>query len=77
MLLNDLYAFYLKHRRCGELDGASRASSSGWRGRAEGAAPTDIVAGSPLGAFVEYIKDCRSVADLKAKCSALMSDRVS
>jgi hypothetical protein len=30
-------------------------------------------AGTPLGAFVEYIKDCRSVADVKTKCSALLS----
>lgn len=30
-------------------------------------------AGTPLGAFVEYIKDCRSVADVKTKCAALLS----
>jgi len=45
--------------------------------RLTGTSPTGTVAGTPLGAFVECIKECRSVADLKAKCSALMSDRVS
>lgn len=30
-------------------------------------------ASTPLGAFVDYIKDCRSVADVKAKCTALAS----
>ena len=28
---------------------------------------------TPLGAFVEHVKDCRSVEDVKAKCAALMS----
>jgi hypothetical protein len=28
---------------------------------------------TPLGAFVEYVKDCKSVDDVKAKCAALMS----
>jgi len=31
------------------------------------------VEGTPLGAFVAYIKDCRSVADVKTKCTALVS----
>lgn len=26
---------------------------------------------TPLGAFVNYVKDCRSIAELKVKCSAL------
>ncbi|MGH7384479.1 MAG: hypothetical protein ACREKG_04800 [Candidatus Rokuibacteriota bacterium] len=26
---------------------------------------------TPLGAFVNCVKDCRSIAELKAKCSAL------
>jgi hypothetical protein len=31
------------------------------------------VAATPLGAFVEYVKDCGSVADMKTRCAALMS----
>jgi hypothetical protein len=31
------------------------------------------VEATPFGAFVEYVKGCRSVADLKTKCTALMS----
>lgn len=31
----------------------------------------DSVEATPLGAFVEYVKDCGSVAEVKAKCSAL------
>ncbi len=26
---------------------------------------------TPLGAFVNYVKDCKSIADVKARCSAL------
>jgi hypothetical protein len=37
------------------------------------AARTESVTGTPLGAFVEYIKNCKSVADVKAKCAALVS----
>ena len=28
---------------------------------------------TPLGALVEYVKDCKSVDDVQAKCAALMS----
>lgn len=28
---------------------------------------------TPLGAFVDYIKDCRSVADVKTRCAELVS----
>lgn len=35
--------------------------------------PTTSAAHTPLGAFVDYIKDCPSVADVKTKCAALMS----
>jgi len=38
-----------------------------------GASSMGSVRGTPLGAFVEYIKDCRSVADVKTKCAALLS----
>jgi hypothetical protein len=31
------------------------------------------VQATPLGAFVDYVKDCGSVAEVKAKCAALMS----
>lgn len=31
----------------------------------------DSVEATPLGAFVEYVKDCGSVAEVKAKCSVL------
>ena len=31
----------------------------------------DSVEATPLGAFVEYVKDCGSVAEVKARCSAL------
>ncbi len=33
----------------------------------------ESAAGTPLGAFVECIKDCRSVADVKTRCAALVS----
>jgi hypothetical protein len=32
---------------------------------------------TPLGAFVEHIKDCRSVADVRTRCAALLSPRAS
>ncbi len=38
-----------------------------------GAASKGGVSVTPLGAFVEYIKDCRSVADVRTKCAALLS----
>ena len=28
---------------------------------------------TPLGAFVEHVKDCRNVSEVKAKCAALMA----
>jgi hypothetical protein len=28
---------------------------------------------TPLGAFVQYVKDCRSVADVKTRCATLLS----
>lgn len=31
------------------------------------------VEATPLGAFVQYVKDCRSVADVKARCATLLS----
>jgi len=31
------------------------------------------VEATPLGAFVEYIRGCRSVADVRTKCTSLMS----
>lgn len=40
-----------------------------------GAASKGGVSGTPLGAFVDFIKDCRSVAEVKTKCSALLSSR--
>lgn len=45
--------------------------------RLTGASRAVSVAGTPLGAFVEYVKDCRSVAVVKTKCMALMADRAS
>ncbi len=41
--------------------------------RLTGDSRTGSVEGTPLGAFVEYIKDCRSVAEVKTKCTALLS----
>ena len=38
-----------------------------------GASSMGSASGTPVGAFVEYIKGCPSVADVKAKCSALVS----
>jgi hypothetical protein len=35
----------------------------------------DAVEATPLGAFVEYVKDCRSVSEVKAKCEALGASR--
>lgn len=31
------------------------------------------VEATPLGAFVQYVKDCRSVADVRARCATLLS----
>jgi hypothetical protein len=31
------------------------------------------VEATPLGAFVQYVKDCPSVADVKTRCAALLS----
>lgn len=31
------------------------------------------VEATPLGAFVRYVKDCRSVADVKARCATLLA----
>ena len=30
---------------------------------------------TPLGAFVKYVQDCGTAADVKARCAALMSTR--
>ena len=38
-------------------------------------APNGHVDATPLGALVKYIKDCGSVALVKARCAALMSTR--
>ena len=35
----------------------------------------DSVEATPLAAFVEYFKDCRSVSEIKAKCDALGASR--
>jgi hypothetical protein len=35
--------------------------------------PTESARATPLGAFAEYVKDCRTVDDVKAKCEALLS----
>jgi hypothetical protein len=34
--------------------------------------PKESAAATPLGAFVEYVKDARSVDEVKAKCAALL-----
>ena len=34
--------------------------------------PKDSAGATPLGAFVEYIKDARSVDEVKAKCASLV-----
>lgn len=31
------------------------------------------VEATPLGGFVQYVKDCRTVADVKTRCAALLS----
>ena len=38
------------------------------RGAAEGS-----VRATPLGAFVEHLKDCKSVEEIKARCTALLA----
>jgi hypothetical protein len=38
----------------------------------EGAAPGSARA-TPLGAFAEYVKDCKSAADARARCTALLA----
>jgi hypothetical protein len=34
-------------------------------------APEGSVVATPLGAFVEYVKECRSVDEVKTKCAAI------
>jgi hypothetical protein len=36
-------------------------------------APAESALATPLGAFVEYLKDCKSVSELKTKCEALVA----
>jgi hypothetical protein len=38
----------------------------------QGVPPTSAQA-TPLGAFVEYVKDCRTLSDVKARCAAVTS----
>jgi hypothetical protein len=40
-------------------------------------APKDSVGATPLGAFVEYVKDARSVDEVKTKCAALLQGAAS
>jgi hypothetical protein len=35
--------------------------------------PVDSVRATPLGAFAEYVKDCKSADDVKSKCEALLA----
>jgi hypothetical protein len=35
--------------------------------------PSDSARATPLGAVVEYVKDCKSVDELRTKCSALLA----
>jgi hypothetical protein len=42
-------------------------------GRLTQGAPEGSARATPLGAFVEYVKDCKSVEELKTKCAALLS----
>ena len=36
-------------------------------------APDGSVQATPLGAFVGYVKDCKSIAEVKTRCAALLS----
>jgi len=38
-------------------------------------APADSARATPLGAFVEYLKDCSSLEDVKTRCAALQAAR--
>jgi hypothetical protein len=40
-------------------------------GRLTAGAPDGSARATPLGALVEHVKDCRSAADVRARCSAL------
>jgi hypothetical protein len=42
-------------------------------GRLTQGAPPDSARATALGAFVDYVKDCKSVEEVKTKCAALMS----
>jgi hypothetical protein len=35
--------------------------------------PSDTARATPLGAFAEYVKDCKSTDDVKARCEALLA----
>ena len=40
-------------------------------------APADSALATPLGAFVEYIRECRTLEEVKARCAALRADAAS
>jgi hypothetical protein len=40
-------------------------------GRLTQGAPSASARATPLGAFVEYVKDCRTLSEVKGKCAAL------
>ena len=54
------------------LDSPHGKGVLGWLTR--GAEPGSLAA-TPLGAAVEFVKDAASLAELKARCTALMSGR--
>jgi len=35
--------------------------------------PSESARATPLGAFVEYVKDCKSADEVKSKCAALLA----
>jgi hypothetical protein len=52
-----------------DLDGAGKAALSALTRDA----PEGSLGATPLGAFVEFVKDSRSVSDVKQRCAALPS----
>lgn len=64
----------LSSERICTVDLDSEAGRAAMRGLTAGAAPGSA-SSTPLGALVEYIKDCRNVDELRQRCNALLIER--
>jgi hypothetical protein len=53
-----------------DLDGAAGKAAMA---RLTHGAPAESARATPLGAFVEVLKDCKSIEEVKTKCAAVLS----